>query len=206
MCLSRFHSSLCWSKVRSVGNSVPARASLIVPFIGYLLLFNEHARGILKLSYPFLENRGQTNIDLAIHEVSSLYWTYFGLLSFGIASILYQIFCAAEVKDYANQNQYIDAKSKSIIDEEVLIICKLLVDRRGKITDISRIEAIRDVVESSGSRSEKSTKYVLYSHYKELDFSYRIAIFFCFYLYNIGLVFLAIPTVFLTYKIVKAII
>lgn len=148
MCLSNFHKRLRWSKVRSLGNSTPARLSLIIPFFGYLILFNEHVRGILKLSYPTAGTDTAANVGLAFTEISSFYWTYFGLLFFGIASSIYQIVCSAEVKQFTSYTVYIDYKFNTLLDEEVINMCGFLLDRKSVTADIPRIESIRDILKS----------------------------------------------------------
>lgn len=202
MCLSDFHRRLCWSKVRALGNSTPARLSLVIPFFGYLILFNEHVRGILKLSYPMAGPNTVAIVGLAFSEISAFYWTYFGLLLFGVASSIYQIVCAGEIKQHLTHSIYIEYRLKTLLDEDVMSVCEFLISHGGKKTDFPRIESIRDILESSGSRSDKSTKYVLYCHYTELDVDNGLYMLLCFYLYAAGLTLLVMPTIVLTYKII----
>jgi hypothetical protein len=88
-----------WSRLRLVGNSIPARATIIIPFVGYLIIFNERL-----ISYSTLS----TEIFGQSATVSTrLLAIYFELCFVAFASSLFSCFCPMQVKRYRAAEEYI---------------------------------------------------------------------------------------------------
>ena len=90
-----------WSAIRRIGQSRLLSLTIIVPFLGSVILFNQVVVDLLILS-PELVRRwfhldGQT--EQAIHAIahnltlSRLYYVYFGLSFLGFGSSLFALFC-----------------------------------------------------------------------------------------------------------------
>ncbi|HDY8174068.1 TPA: hypothetical protein RQL04_004575 [Vibrio vulnificus] len=90
-----------WCGLRLVGNSKVVKLTMFMPFIGYLILFNNEIINYFALSKSAL------GLEEAITESISfdrLYQLYFGLMLVGVASMLFSIFCPPIVK--ANDDEY----------------------------------------------------------------------------------------------------
>jgi hypothetical protein len=112
--LKHLSQQLLWSRLRWVGNSVAARLTILIPLVGYLIIFNERL-----LSYSNLSVRlfGQ------IEPVSwRLLIVYFGLVLIAIGSVLFAIFCPLELKIYASANQFIQAEEPSMSELRMQLI------------------------------------------------------------------------------------
>jgi hypothetical protein len=90
--------------------------TIVVPFLGSLLLFNQHIVEILTLS-PDLISRWM-NISIANSEdvarqvtLTRLYYVYFGLTFLGFGSAFFALFCPLIVKSYASAIECVQAES-----------------------------------------------------------------------------------------------
>ena len=78
-----------WDQIRLIGQSRSVGLTILDPFIGYLLLFNESVWSLLSLSEEALGS-----VELAPERtLSRFYFLYFGLTAIGLASFVYQLFC-----------------------------------------------------------------------------------------------------------------
>jgi hypothetical protein len=89
--------------------------SAIFPFIGHFILFGDKIH-----EWIFVLNRNYTaSLGFPILTEISIYCLYYGLLSLGIGSILYSIFCPPEVRisdtsaDYSHFRKWSEAESLS---------------------------------------------------------------------------------------------
>jgi hypothetical protein len=88
-----------WTEVRWISNSAAARATILIPLIGYWIILNQHVVEFTRLSGRLTEN--------ADGEPWRLFATYFGLCSVAVASALYQAFCPNEVKAFPSASAYV---------------------------------------------------------------------------------------------------
>ncbi|SNT09844.1 hypothetical protein SAMN05216374_2672 [Tardiphaga sp. OK246] len=93
-----------WINLRSIGNSGPARAAILVPVIGYLIILNSTLVEYLRLHG--IEPTGSLTISDRLWD-SKIYLLYFGLTFFGIGSAIYQWKCPHFVKKYADWTEYV---------------------------------------------------------------------------------------------------
>jgi hypothetical protein len=109
---SRPIATLSWSAIRRIGQSRLLALTIVVPFLGSLLLFNQHVVELLTLS-PELVRRWMgipaNGVDDAARQLTlaRLYYVYFGLTFLGIGSALFSLFCPLIVKNYASSVEYI---------------------------------------------------------------------------------------------------
>jgi hypothetical protein len=81
-----------WSRLRSIGNSAPARATIVIPLVGYLIIFNEQVLSYLTLS-PEIFGK-------SVGISTKLLNIYFGLCFVAIASFLFAWFCPLQIRKY----------------------------------------------------------------------------------------------------------
>ncbi len=91
-----------WEGLRIIGKSKVVGLTILIPFIGYLLLFNETIISNLTISQNILGIKQTTEIT-----ISRLYYLYFGLTFLGTSSILFALLCPSEIKQHPSEHDYI---------------------------------------------------------------------------------------------------
>jgi hypothetical protein len=124
---SRPVAALPWSTMRRIGHSRLLSLTIVVPFLGSLLLFNQHVVELLTLS-PDLVRRWM-NIPSAGAEdaarqitLSRLYYVYFGLTFLGVGSALFNLFCPLIVKSYASAIECLQVESTLTTRSRIALI------------------------------------------------------------------------------------
>src|SRR3954447_15866950 len=100
---SRPVSRIPWSAIRRIGQSRLLGLTIVVPFLGSLMLFNQSVVDVLTLSPElvrrWLQLSASETADAARKlTLSRLYYVYFGLSFLGIGSSLFVLFCPLEIK------------------------------------------------------------------------------------------------------------
>lgn len=96
--LDAISESIAWSNLSSLGNAPLFRATILVPVLGYIIVFSEQFAAVFRLSETYLS---VTEIESgAANDVTmwNIYFTYFGLSAFGVASLVYTLACPNEIK------------------------------------------------------------------------------------------------------------
>jgi hypothetical protein len=86
---------LPWSMLRPVGNSLVVKLTIIIPVIGYLIIFNDKLAGYANLIKEF---GGNDRLGLSVSP--RLFQIYFGLCFVAIASAVYSLACPSIIKRY----------------------------------------------------------------------------------------------------------
>src|SRR4051794_14456804 len=82
-----------WTSLRSLSNSYATRSAILIPLVGYILLFSG------KFSEWFAGSLAGGSASSG--GVSNrLLWIYFGLCFIAVGNVLYSFFCTQEIKDY----------------------------------------------------------------------------------------------------------
>ncbi len=99
-----------WINVKFVVNSKIMKLTILIPIFGYLLLFNQYIFDFIKLSDTFVTDSTNENTNLSFLEQIynyvfnstefRLYSYYFGLSFLGVSSLIYIIRCPGFIKDY----------------------------------------------------------------------------------------------------------
>lgn len=92
---------LRWHRLRALGNSTAARLTILIPLIGYLVVFNDKVVAYLELSARIF---GQA---AAAGSLDKLLTIYIGLVCVALASAIFALCCPLEVKKYASAEEYI---------------------------------------------------------------------------------------------------
>lgn len=104
-----------WSSIRRVGQSRLLALTIIVPFLGSLLLFNQYVVDVLTLSPDIVKRLlpiHETAPDSARHlTMTRLYFVYFGLSALGVGSALFAMLCPLDIKTYDSSRAYIEAEA-----------------------------------------------------------------------------------------------
>lgn len=116
-----------WSAIRRIGQSRLLALTIVVPFLGSLLLFNHHIVDLLTLS-PELVARwfgvSPTESGEAARRLtlSRLYYVYFGLSFLGVGSALFVLFCPLNIKNYASSIDFQNTEAPLVSNSRMSII------------------------------------------------------------------------------------
>ena len=79
--------------------------TIIIPFLGIMLLFNIESTNLFTLSPIFLDDIGVTNGKS--FSLTNLYFTYFGLCFLGLASLLFTALCPTTIRSEPSHTQFV---------------------------------------------------------------------------------------------------
>lgn len=103
----RINEIIPWSSISSVGNSTPARLTILAPLIGYLVIYNQFIAELFFLSNtnPDLLQDSPSLLDL--FKELKLTFLYFGLLFFGVGSLLFAAYAPRNIRKYKSPEEYV---------------------------------------------------------------------------------------------------
>lgn len=102
---------LTWDVLGIIGKSRILSLTMLVPFIGYLILFNNELVLHLKLATEIFGDVGNDE-TVSRETLSRLYFLYYGLTLLGISSIAFFGLCPPIVKDHKSERSYLDSELK----------------------------------------------------------------------------------------------
>jgi hypothetical protein len=115
-----------WSALRGFGNSPPAKATILIPLIGYLVIFNDKIVQFLELSSQITGASGTYGASIS----PRLLFIYFGLTLIALGTAIYSMRCPAEVKYYGSSAAYVRGDGPSLGDFAMEEIERLLRESR----------------------------------------------------------------------------
>ena len=134
-----------WSVLRTLGSSRILAFSVFVPFLGFLILFNQQIVDWLLLS-PLFVGRTSGNLGEATIEatreatLNRLYIAYFGLSLLGIGSFLFSIFCPGEIKELNSASEYISYEKPLVSQPRLsLLVATVAVDYWSNLINPSKL-------------------------------------------------------------------
>jgi hypothetical protein len=100
-----------WDTLRSLGQSRIVSLTILAPFIGYFIIFNEYISRYLQLSADAIGiYSGDINAFSA--GISRLRQLYIGLVLIGLASILFKTCCPAIISRHRDLYEYVESELK----------------------------------------------------------------------------------------------
>lgn len=106
-----------WFQLRGIGNSAPAKLSILVPIIGYFIIFNDSLVHHLNLSRFYIGENEPANSY-------RLFFIYFGLCFIGFSSLIFQIFCPEPFKFHSHLVDYVEREINIISEFRIHQIVK----------------------------------------------------------------------------------
>lgn len=102
-----------WDALATLGRSRLLALTMITPFIGWLILFNQHLVDLLTLS-PTLLTRwtGQTETTEMARgfTLGRLEITYFGLSALGVAAFVFNLACPGSIRKHDSVADFVEAQ------------------------------------------------------------------------------------------------
>jgi hypothetical protein len=185
-------SILTWSRLRGIGKSPAAKVTVLLPLVGYLIVFNDSVAKFLHLASEFV---GSTDAQFGV--APKLMLVYVGACAIALGQSIYGICCPGEVKSYGHATPYVLDASRVTKDFEF-----------EKLEDALRSSVYRTEYLRMRDRYERSpgppiteeqkahiNNGVLHLHFKLLNNRWSAARWLTGGLYLLGLVLLAIPSV-----------
>lgn len=196
-----------WSMLRGIGNSGAAKATILMPLVGYLFLFNGHFVNWLAL-HPA--------VGIATEAAqATLGWRllclYYGLTLVAVATVVYALRCPYVCKRYADAVEYA-RDARSIHSSETAFLGLIGELRSVKESPSTAPESVRAAVRGeltligtpaqdaqawhSLQASERPSRVLrlLTAKYNVMDYSRRFARRTVAALYAFGLLLLAVPS------------
>lgn len=102
MTVARLDHRSRWSVLRGLGNSTVAKATIAVPLIGYLLLFNGEIVKFLSLHTDFCRTSCGPSLRLFL--------LYLGCCAIAVGAALYSLKCPALIKKYDSAAAFFEAE------------------------------------------------------------------------------------------------
>lgn len=94
-----------WYALRGIGRSPLSRMTVLIPVCGFIILFSSAADSLLTLSASYI---GLTEDEILLFSKRNIYFLYFGLLLFSIATITYNAACPPIIKEFKNEYEFYD--------------------------------------------------------------------------------------------------
>jgi hypothetical protein len=179
-----------WVRLRFVSNSTAAKATILVPLVGYLILFNEKVVEFLNLAKGIGSHEGA--------EVSyRLILIYLGLCFISLGVVVYGWLCPNEVKHYGSASAFVQGDGPSLRGFVIDDIARGLENsgQRPRLQIIS--DALNEKIRRQVANEDDSERYrieMLHLHFEHLNESHPIGRRVCFSAYVIGFGLLAIPS------------
>lgn len=133
-----------WTQLRGIANSSVAKSTILIPLIGYWIIFNEYIAGWLRLILPFA--------DSGPHVSYRVLWTYIGLTFFALGTSLYALCCPSEVKKYRDYQDYINGDGNAMTRSTIATMLEHLerngyAELRGAVEKMTRDDGDADVMD-----------------------------------------------------------
>jgi hypothetical protein len=179
-----------WVRLRFVSNSTAAKATILVPLIGYLILFNEKVVEFLNLTKDIGSHGGA--------EASyRLILIYLGLCAISLGVVVYGWLCPNEVKHYGSASAFVQGDGPSLRGFVIDDIGRGLENsaQRPRLQIVS--DALNEKIRRSAATDEHSERYrieVLHLHFEHLNESHPTGRKVCFWSYLIGFGLMAVPS------------
>jgi hypothetical protein len=107
-----------WSTLRTIAQSRAAEITILVPIIGFFIVFNQNFIELVRLTPTFAESLAgrasqvgsAANAEVTQVTLGRLYFLYFGLSFVGFASLLFRMGCPDIVKRHSDRLSFHDAE------------------------------------------------------------------------------------------------
>ncbi len=134
-----------WSDLRGISNSQAAKSTILIPLVGYYIIFNEYLVRWLHLAQQI---GGSAPSD---HIPRRVLWLYMGLCSIALGTFIYALRCPPQVKKYGDFSDYVNGD--------------------GPALDFRPLEEIKEVVQKAGydTWGNDESKAILTMHFDYLN-------------------------------------
>jgi len=190
-----------WAKLREAGNSTIVKLTIVIPLVGYLIIFNEDLLHYLDLSRELFGHHDPAGSQEVAQVSWRLLFLYFGLCFVAVGAGLYSWFCPDEIKSYRLASDYVAAvlnnvgaigmgRIEAALESGSELAARGLSDWR----EVSSARPLTETVEEFETRWTDRNRGVLELHFDYLNRSHPYVRVACATCYAIGFVALFIPS------------
>jgi predicted membrane channel-forming protein YqfA (hemolysin III family) len=180
-----------WVRLRFVSNSSAAKATILIPLIGYLVLFNQTIVNFLNL---IKELNGSHDVGVSYR----LILLYLGLCAIALGVLIYGWFCPNEVKHYGSAAAFVQGDGPSLrgfVMSDLQVMIAKTEPYKTKLEELSReLDAKNHEAGIDHNDRERYRIENLHLYFDFLNRSHRIARLICVASYFVGFSLLAIPS------------
>lgn len=200
-----------WESLRRIGQSKAMSLTILVPFLGYMILFNEQLVHFFQLSVQLVPE----SVDVGrVSQATKirLYYFYFGLTFLGIGSLLYQLFCPSLIKEHGSDRQFVRDEVQLMTVRRARNVIRYLSSWRNSshLKYLHEVEGrIEEVANMSGSLEEakameRPATDLMLMQWQSENWQALIARVGVFIFYVAGFAVLSIPSVQMFIKVLAA--
>lgn len=197
---------MTWSSLRAIGNSLPAKSTILIPLIGYYIILNQNIAdgGFFQLAFPAHKN--QNDLIETIYN-TRIFLLYFALSFIGIGSIVYQIRCPDTIKTYGDEIEFAERIQQSITKRDISNFLKEISRAKCYQCPLD-LEFAERALLSSGATPLGSETLIdtLKIYYDVVDHSNKISRSSTLVLYIAGFIFLGFPSAIVFIKVCRGLI
>jgi hypothetical protein len=108
-----------WANLRVIGNSRPVQIATVFPIVGYFILLSTQFTNLIDggIAGPILDGGLLSRLWSL-----KLYFVYFGLISLGIGSAVYQVRCPRIIKSFADNSEFVRIHSPVVTLSEAVFM------------------------------------------------------------------------------------
>ncbi|TCV84027.1 MULTISPECIES: hypothetical protein [Methylomonas] len=201
-----------WESLRRIGQSKAMSLTILVPFLGYMILFNEQLVHFFQLSVQLVPE----SVDVGrVSQATKirLYYFYFGLTFLGIGSLLYQLFCPSLIKEHGSDRQFVRDEVQLMTVRRARNIIRYLCSRDNiHLQSLGEIESRIEEVAKMGGKLEEAKAMerpatdLMLMQWQSENWQALIARMGVFIFYIAGFAVLSIPSVQMFIKVLAAFI
>lgn len=195
-----------WTDFRTVSNTSAAKAVILLPLIGYWIIFNDYVADYTRLS-RYLFRHGAPD---AAHFPWRLFIMYFGLCFVAVASALYQWRCPPDIKMYATATEYVGRVFPAISGIEQVRVEQALRDgdnsSRALHTQIASSVSLTTDPDTMARRRAHADRNMLQAYFDLCNRSSRWIRLLVAWCYRIGFAALLAPSIDVFWRVVAALV
>jgi hypothetical protein len=178
-----------WSELSAIGQAPIAKVSILMPFIGYIILLQE---GFIALITPF----GLGTAD-GVKVGVSFYLLYFGLILFGLGSFVFHVACPPSAKKFVSADDYVERLQELVTASELSTkLDKILSGAEAGSLTAREASLYRDTVLAGISNipNKAMIAFTLREYFYLQDKCKKIARLVVLILFSVGIILTLIPS------------
>lgn len=186
-----------WTALRSLGGSHFARATILIPVVGYLIIFNDKAAEYFTIYFDSCKNLG-------CGPSWRLYILYFGLCFIAIGTIIFQRKCPSTIRRYENSREFFRVDHAFYAHHTNLswMLDDVETMQGKRYQDSLKLDEIVDIKGVVGSNEIHTLSGLMGRYYNlknKSNYNHRIIVL---SLFLLGVILISIPTIFTFFEII----
>ena len=197
-----------WSRLREAGNSSLVQLTVLIPFIGYLIIFNQQIAKYLDL---IREVSGSQPRSPELSVSPRLLLIYFGLCLVSFGAIIYRRYCPSEIKRYASSTAFVGGDGPNVgpagysaMESEVF---RTLPDSHAELADrLNRRSNLAGSKQDADAVRKEFLADIMHLYFDALDESRPWLRAACGGLLTAGAIVLSIPAAFVFFRVLRILV